>query len=118
LCQCVIIVPALTIHQGRRDIAITRALGATRADVFRQITVEAAALAGLGVICGWVLGHGLIALSASHVMSKFGIYPNAWQVHPVEVGIAASVWALGILAGLLPAAIAYRLPVADTLAKE
>jgi putative ABC transport system permease protein len=108
----------LTIHQRRRDIAITRALGATRADVFRQITVEAAALAGLGVICGWVLGHGLIALSASHVMSKFGIYPNAWQVHPVEVGIAASVWALGILAGLLPAAIAYRLPVADTLAKE
>jgi predicted lysophospholipase L1 biosynthesis ABC-type transport system permease subunit len=68
LCQCVIIVPALTIHQGRRDIAITRALGATRADVFRQITVEAAAL--------------------------------------------------GTLAGLLPAAIAYRLPVADTLAKE
>ncbi len=108
----------LTIHQRRRDVAITRALGATRGDVFRQITVEAAALAGLGVVCGWLLGHVLIALSAPFLMSRFGLYPNPWSVAPTEVLVAASVCALGMAAGLLPAAVAYRLPVADTLMRE
>jgi putative ABC transport system permease protein len=108
----------LTIYQRRRDVAITRALGATRGAVFRLIAVEAAALSGLGVALGWALGHALIAVSASTVMSRFGIYPNAWQVQPVELAVMASVWVLGILAGLLPAAMAYRLPVADILVRE
>ncbi len=108
----------LTIHQRRRDLAIARALGATRGDVFRLIAVEAGALSGLGVVCGWVLGHALIAVAAGSVMSRFGIYPNAWQVSPLELAIVASVWGLGVIAGLLPAAIAYRLPVADNLVKE
>lgn len=108
----------LTIHQRRKDVAIIRALGATRGDVFRLITVEAATLAGLGVIGGWLMGHALIALSAQHIMARFGISPNPWQAHPVELVVGASVWALGVAAGLLPAAIAYRLSVADALAKE
>ena len=108
----------LTIHQRRRDIAITRALGATRGDVFRLITFEAAALAGFGVVLGWVWGHALVGLLAGPIMSRFGIFPAAWHTQPVELAIAASVWGLGIIAGLLPAVIAYRLPVVDTLVKE
>jgi putative ABC transport system permease protein len=108
----------LTIHQRRRDLAISRALGATRADIFLLITVEAAALAGLGVICGFFLGHGMVAAAAPFALDKLGIYPNAWLVQPLELKVAISVWAIGIMAGLLPAAIAYRLPVVDTLTKE
>ncbi|MHB9131422.1 MAG: ABC transporter permease [Armatimonadota bacterium] len=108
----------LTIHQRRRDVAIIRSLGATRGDVFRLITLEAAALAGLGVILGWLIGHLVVAGLTSYSVAKFGIAPHAWQIAPVEIVIAATVWGLGILAGLLPAAVAYRLPVADTLGAE
>lgn len=108
----------LTIHQRRRDMAILRALGATRGDVFRLITLEAATLTGFGVLCGWLLGHGVIALVSPYIATRFGIVASAWQVAPVELGISLSVWGLGIIAGLLPAAIAYRLPVADTLVTE
>jgi putative ABC transport system permease protein len=113
----VLITLYLTIHQRRHDLAIARALGATRADIFRLITVEAAALSGLGVIGGFLLGHAMVAAAAPLAMAKLGIFPNAWLVQPVELTVAASVWAIGIIAGLLPAAIAYRLPVVDTLTR-
>ena len=107
-----------SIHQRRRDLAVMRSLGATRTDVFRVVALEAAVLSGLGVCCGWALGHGLTAVGSPMVMTRFGIALNAWHCEPIEGVIALSVWGLGILAGLLPAIIAYRLPVADTLVQE
>jgi len=108
----------LTISQRKRDVAIMRSLGATRADIFYLITMEAAALAGIGVIAGWLLGHGLLALFSSTIAAQFGIIISAWHIQSLEIRIACSVWILGILAGLLPAAMAYRLSVADTLVRE
>lgn len=108
----------LTIHQRRRDLAVSRALGATRGDIFRLIAVEAAALAGLGVGGGLLLGHALVAVAAPFAMEKLGLLANPWLLAPMELRVALSVWVIGIIAGLLPAAIAYRLPVVDTLTKE
>jgi len=108
----------LTIHQRRKDIAIIRSLGATRTDVFRLITCEAAMLSGIGVIIGWLFGHGLIAVLGGLISERYGVIVNAWQVHPTETVIVITVWALGILAGMLPAIMAYRLSVADTLVQE
>ena len=107
-----------SIYQRRRDLAVMRSLGATRADVFQIVTLEAAMLSGLGVCGGWLLGHGLIALAAPMVMTRFGIALHAWHFETIEGVIALSVWVLGILAGLLPAFIAYRLPVAEILFQE
>jgi putative ABC transport system permease protein len=108
----------LTIFQRRRDLAIFRSLGATRADVFRLITLEAALLSGLGVVAGWLLGHGALAALYPVIITRFGLSISPWQVLPVELAIGVSVWLLGVLAGLLPAVVAYRLPVAETLIRD
>jgi putative ABC transport system permease protein len=108
----------LTIHQRRRDLAIIRSLGATRANVFCLITVEAALLAGLGVIAGWLFGHGLTAVLAPTVFQRYGITLQAGQLVHGEILVGVSVWVLGILAGLLPAVIAYRMRVAESLMEE
>lgn len=108
----------LTIHQRRRDLAILRSLGATQLDIFRLITLEAAALAALGVVAGWLIGHAVLAVVSPAILYHVGIGLNAWKIEPIEFVIMASVWLLGIVAGLLPAAIAYRLPVAETLQRE
>jgi putative ABC transport system permease protein len=108
----------LTIHQRRRDMAIMRSLGATRADIFRLVTCEAAIISGLGVIIGWAIGHGAIGACSPLVLTHYGISLNALQWQPVECVIAVSVWGMGIVAGLLPAMVAYRLPVAETLVRE
>jgi putative ABC transport system permease protein len=108
----------LTIFQRRRDIAILRSLGATQGDIFRLITLEAAMLSGVGVLVGWLLGHGLVVFAAPAISARFGFTLTGWLVQPVELTIVCSVWVLGICAGLLPAVMAYRLPVADTLVRE
>lgn len=108
----------MTIYQRRRDMSILRSLGATRLNIFSLITLEAALLSGLGVIAGWLLGHGALSAMSPFCLARFGIALAAWQVQPVEFQIAGSVWLLGIVAGLLPAIMAYRLPVADTLLNE
>lgn len=108
----------LTIHQRRRDLAILRSLGATRADVFRLITVEAALLSGLGVVVGWVFGHGLTGALAPLIMSRYGLSVHAWHFLPGEITVGVSVWLLGILSGLLPAYNACRLRVAESLQEE
>jgi putative ABC transport system permease protein len=122
----VIFVSALTIlislyysiHQRRRDIAVIRSLGATRIDVFRVIALEAAVLSGLGVLLGWLLGHGIIALGSGMVMTHYGIILNAWQFETVEIIVAISVLIAGIAAGLLPALLAYKISVAEILTRE
>jgi putative ABC transport system permease protein len=103
----------LTIHQRRRDIAILRSLGATRGDVFRLIALEAAAIAGLGVLLGVLFGHSMLAAAGPYCLREFGVAPAPWQLTSTEAMVGASVWAVGILAGLLPAALAYRLPVVE-----
>lgn len=97
---------------------MARALGATRVDVFRLIAVEAAALTGLGVVGGLLLGHMLVAAAAPLAMAKLGLATNPWLLTPWELPVAAMVWVIGLLAGLLPAAIAYRLPAVETLTTE
>lgn len=108
----------LSIHQRQRDIAVLRSLGATQGDVFRLITVEAVLLSGLGVLFGWLLGRGVLSLGSPWCQAQFGLTLADWSVRPAELIIMGSVWALGILAGLLPALIAYRMPVAEILTKE
>jgi putative ABC transport system permease protein len=108
----------LTIHQRRRDLAILRSLGATRGDIFRLITVEAALLSGLGVIVGWLFGHGLTAALAPMVFTHYGIALHPMQLIHGELTVGITVWLLGIAAGLLPAFNAYRLRVAESLMEE
>ncbi len=108
----------MTIYQRRRDLSILRSLGATRLNIFSLITLEAALLSGLGVVAGWLLGHLALGAMSPFCLARYGIPLAAWQMQPVEFHIAGTVWVLGILAGLLPAIMAYRLPVADTMINE
>jgi len=108
----------MTIYQRRRDLSILRSLGATRFNIFSLITLEAALLSGLGVIAGWLLGHGALGAMSPFCLARYGIPLAAWFMQPIEFQIAVSVWVMGILAGLLPAIMAYRLPVADSLQNE
>ncbi|NLO73764.1 MAG: ABC transporter permease [candidate division WS1 bacterium] len=108
----------LTIHQRRRDLAILRSLGATRGDIFRLITLEAALISGLGVVLGWLFGHGLTAALAPVILERYGLSVQALQLLPGELTVGFSVWVLGILAGLWPAHNACRLRVAESLQEE
>ena len=99
----------LNIIERRPEIGLRRALGATRAHITRQITLEAALTGTLAGILGATIG--LIAVIAVALARQWTptIQPALLLAAPA-IGIAT-----GTLAGLIPALKASRTPPAETL---
>jgi putative ABC transport system permease protein len=100
---------SFTVVQRRRTIAVLRALGATRGEVLTMVLTEAAALgaagAGLGVLLGLAVGHGLVRLVSQTVNDLYYVVAvqqvtlPAWTViEALGAGLGAS-----LVASLLPA---------------
>jgi putative ABC transport system permease protein len=97
------------------EIAILRALGATRVKVLSLICLEAGVIGLAGGLLGLVVGH-LLAFIGSVFMNRFIGSEMEW------VATGGSEWiylgvvvVLAVLAGLVPALRAYRTPVATYL---
>lgn len=105
------------LRERRGEIALLRAMGATRGTVFGVLMGQGLVIAAAGTALGLVLGHGLIEGLAMTSSQAAGFGLSGYVVHPGEVLIALG----GVLAGTLaalPAAIgAYRTDIAKTLAE-
>lgn len=97
------------VNARRREIAIKRAIGASRANVFLEFLLEAVILTGFGAVLGVVLGAAA-ALAITSGSSYFGEPTVSWPGCLFGVVTALLV---GLLTGVWPAARAARLdPVA------
>ncbi|MBC8162108.1 MAG: ABC transporter permease [Roseiflexaceae bacterium] len=99
----------------RRDIAVMRALGASRGTVF-AVSLGEALLQGLaGALAGLVLGHVAAALAAQAINQQSAL-ATAITFDPLaEAAVLGAMLLLGLIAGLLPAAQAYRMEAAAAL---
>lgn len=102
----------------KREIAILRALGATRGKVLTLICLEAAFVGAIGAAIGLVLGHAIAGVGGAYLSAAFGQSLNAFAVSLPEVAYIAGVVVLAAIAGLVPASQAYRTSVATNLAGE
>jgi putative ABC transport system permease protein len=98
-----------------REIAILRALGATRARILALICVEAIVIGLVGGIVGLLVGHLLSAAGSTYLQETVGEGINWIRVGPEEWLYLAAVVVMAFLAGLVPAMKAYRTPVATNL---
>lgn len=105
-----------SMSERAHDIAVMRALGASRVSVMLVVLSESILLSLAGGLAGIVLGHGLVAIAAPYVEYHAGIRLAFWEFDPWEVAIIPSLVVLASLAGLLPAVTAYRTDVARALA--
>lgn len=90
----------------RAELALYRALGASRREVSRLILGEAGVLVGGGVLVGLVLGAVAAAVLPA-AMAKSGSFPYLAPGIPVSIGVAFAVAAAFALLGL--AAVAWPL---------
>jgi len=104
------------LKERRRDLALMRSLGATRRAVFGLILSEAVVIALLGGFIGILLAHGIVAVGCHFVRVETGLRMSAAYIPVVEWFILPAVAFLGMLAGLVPAILAYRLGVLRNLA--
>jgi putative ABC transport system permease protein len=98
-----------------REIAILRALGATRGRILTLICVEAGLIGLAGSILGLIVGHLLGAVGSGFVEKLVGEGFNWLNVSREEWIYLIAVVLLSTAAGLIPALKAYRTPVATNL---
>ncbi len=99
----------ISVLERRSEIGLRRALGATKGDIRTQFLSEAILLALIGGLAGVTLGIIATAVYA-HTKHWATVIPTvAW------VGGLAAAFAIGAVAGLLPAIRAARLSPTDAL---
>lgn len=87
------------VEQGRRDIGVRMALGATRGGILRIVTRRAAAMVAAGVCAG-----ALLTLLASKAIAAVLPEAHSSARQPgVFLMIAAALFVVGLLAAMLPA---------------
>jgi putative ABC transport system permease protein len=102
----------LSVRERRREIGLRIAVGARRRDIGLQFLMEALVLAGAGGAAGLVLGYAVASVVSS---------ATRWDARVSELALVvavASVFILGIGAGVLPARRAAALDPIDTLQAE
>ena len=111
----------ITVNERLGEIATLRALGVSRATIVRQVLSEGAALtvlgAGLGILLGLATAEYLDAILTSFpgLPATFSFFvPRAGTLSLAAVVLLAT----GSLAGLYPAWLAARAPIAATLRAE
>jgi putative ABC transport system permease protein len=97
---------SMAANEKRREVAVLRALGATRSYVFRSVLTEAAVLAfGAGAV-GITLGSFLVYMFRSAITNQLKmpfLFPDASSFLVLTFGGLALILAMVTLAALLPA---------------
>jgi putative ABC transport system permease protein len=104
-----------SVAARQKEIAVLRALGATRQRILSLICVEAAIVGLAGGIVGFLLGHALSAVGSAFLRRTIGEGIDYLSVGPEEWLYLVAVVAITFVAGLVPALKAYRTPVATNL---
>jgi len=107
---------AQALDERRYDLAILRALGASRVQVAWVLLAESVTLALAGAALGWALAQVTLSLAGAWLPAAAPLAETAWALRGSEIWIAAGAAGAGVLAALWPAWQAYRLDVAATLA--
>lgn len=106
-----------SVSDKRRDIAIMRSMGFSERDLQLIFVFEGLALALIGIVAGWLLGYGLMAILGS---LKFPIagedqrLPLDRSARQYAIAAAASLLS-GVIAAWLPARKAARVDPVDIL---
>jgi putative ABC transport system permease protein len=111
----------ITVNERLGEIATLRAIGISRATVIRQVLVEGVALTAIGGSLGIVLGLAT-ARYLDSILTSFPGLPAAFSFFvPRRESLTTAGMVLlitGSLAGLYPAWLAARAPIAATLRSE
>lgn len=102
----------VSVTTRTREIGVRRALGASRAQIMREVLAEAVVVALVGGLVGAAVASGLVAI----LSSSLGV-PIAVRTGTVVLGVSASALS-GVLAGWYPARRATRLDVITALRTE
>ena len=104
-----------SMRELRRELALFRALGATRKSVMGLVVAQALIISFVGGMLGLALGHALISFGAHFIRVETGVGFTAGYLSSADWLVIPGTVLLGLLAGLPPGIQAYRLGVLESL---
>ncbi len=104
-----------SMSDRKHEIAVMRALGASRGTVMWIVLLESILLSLGGGLIGWLLGHGLISVLSPWLLDTTGVTLGFFHFTIYELILIPALVALASLVGYLPALTAYRTDVARAL---
>ncbi|GHT21452.1 peptide ABC transporter permease [Planctomycetales bacterium] len=104
-----------SMNERRQEIAVMRALGAKRSTVMIIILLESILLSLGGGLIGMAIGHGLIAAVGPIIAGAVMVVVNPWVFQGAELILIPGLILLASVVGYLPAIVAYRTDVAQSL---
>lgn len=122
----VVIVSCLTVlatllqsgERRRRDLAILRSLGARPKEVATLMFLEGFLLCVMGLVLGWLIGHGALTLMAGWLRENSGLVISTWRVDSAELSAFGLMALCCLAASIIPALTAYRRPPLNDLSLD
>lgn len=119
----VLVIAAMTVFLSiysatknrEQDIAIMRSLGSSRLTIFRMVIFETLLLAVVGALLGRLIGYAVAFVIGALFTQSSAIPVLVRYLVDLEPLLWAIPVGLGLLAGLIPAAMAYRVDVVQKL---
>src|SRR5205085_11821347 len=105
-----------SLRERRYDLAMMRAMGASRSKLFTMVILEGSVLTLAGSLVGLLLGHFVLALlpMLTGEVASGGFSASVFYVEELYLLLGSAV--LGVLCSLIPALEAYRADIHSVLA--
>jgi putative ABC transport system permease protein len=103
------------LNERRREIAVYRAVGASYRHIVTLLVVEAVTLTITGVLLGLVLLTTCFWFFQGFLETRFGLYITISTPTITEWKMLVGLIIVGLVAGLVPAIVAYRNSLIDGL---
>ncbi len=104
-----------SMTERRRQIAVLRVLGCTQGRVFSLVVTEAAMIGLAGAVAGVVLALVGVQVVAQVLRREIGLSIPPALAPELVLTVCIGAVLLAALAGVVPALLAYRTPVANNL---
>lgn len=102
-----------SLKERRYELAIMRAMGASRSRIFLMILTEGLIITFCGTLLGFLFSH----LGYYVLIEKIGGNSGGLKFIGEELSILLGSCMVGIFASIIPAVLAYRSNISETLAK-
>lgn len=106
-----------SLKDRKYELALMRVMGGSRMKLFFLIILEGLIIAFLGYLIGWFLSHFGMQLFSSMAEDSYQYSFDGWRFMIEEIYIFIGALAIGILAALIPALMAYKADISNTLSK-
>ncbi|MFC3415566.1 ABC transporter permease [Algoriphagus hitonicola] len=106
-----------SLKERKYDLAILRAIGASRFQLLLMVFLEGIILTVLGAVLGIILGHSFLSLLVSQNDQGVVSSLHPWVFLKQELWIVVYALLVGIVASLIPAWTAYQTSIAKQLTK-